>query len=157
MTNSQNPQSPVPGIGPGMYQAQGAYPGPAGHPDQAQGAPAGYGYPPAYPPVGYPWPVQGYPGAYYPNPGPYGYAAPEGAYGQSQSSGSNLLGFANERFFKGLLVGAAAAYLLTNESVQRTAIRAVVKAWSLVQGGVEELKERFHDAEAEVRAEEGGQ
>jgi len=59
----------------------------------------------------------------------------------------------NDRFFKGLLIGAAAAYLLTNESVQRTAIKGAVKAWSLLQGGVEELKERFHDAEAEIRAE----
>lgn len=61
----------------------------------------------------------------------------------------------NDRFLKGLLIGAAAAYLLTNETVQRTAIKGAVKAWSLLQGGVEELKERFHDAEAEVRAEAG--
>jgi hypothetical protein len=61
----------------------------------------------------------------------------------------------NDRFFKGLLIGAAAAYLLTNESVQRTAIKGAVKAWSLMQGGVEELKERFHDAEAELRSESG--
>jgi hypothetical protein len=61
----------------------------------------------------------------------------------------------NERFFKGLLIGAAAAYLLTNENVQRNAIKGAVKAWSLLQGGVEELKERFHDAEAEIRAESG--
>lgn len=66
---------------------------------------------------------------------------------------SSLFGFANERFFKGLLIGAAAAYLLTNENVQRTAIKGAVKAWGLLQGGVEELKERFHDAEAEIRAE----
>ncbi|MCP5277761.1 MAG: hypothetical protein H6935_05280 [Thiobacillus sp.] len=66
---------------------------------------------------------------------------------------SSLLGFANDRFLKGLLIGAAAAYLLTNENVQRTAIKGAVKAWSLLQGGVEEMKERFHDAEAEIRAE----
>ncbi len=68
---------------------------------------------------------------------------------------SSLLGFANDRFLKGLLIGAAAAYLLTNENVQRTAIKGAVKAWSLLQGGVEEIKERFHDAEAEIRAEAG--
>jgi hypothetical protein len=66
---------------------------------------------------------------------------------------SSLFGFANDRFLKGLLIGAAAAYLLTNENVQRTAVKGAVKAWSLLQGGVEELKERFHDAEAEIRAE----
>lgn len=66
-----------------------------------------------------------------------------------------VFGFANERFFKGLLIGGAAAYLLTNEDVQRTAIKGAVKAWALLHGGVEELKERFHDAEAEIRAEAG--
>ena len=78
----------------------------------------------------------------------YPMVAPQ--YPQQQNSG--LL---NERFFKGLLIGAAAAYLLTNENVQRTAIKGAVKAWSLLQGGVDELKERFHDAEAEIRAESG--
>lgn len=72
-------------------------------------------------------------------------------YYPQQNSG--LFGFANDRFLKGLLIGAAAAYLLTNENVQRTAIKGAVKAWGLLQGGVEELKERFHDAEAEIRAE----
>jgi hypothetical protein len=38
--------------------------------------------------------------------------------------------------------------------VQRTAIKGVVKSWSLVQGAVEEIKERFHDAEAEIHAAE---
>ncbi len=64
-------------------------------------------------------------------------------------------GIFNDRFIRGLLIGAAAAYLLSNENVQRTAIKTAVRAWGLVQGGVEELKERFHDAEAEVRAETG--
>jgi hypothetical protein len=88
-----------------------------------------------------------------PSMGNYGYPmyAPQFApqFAQQQQSSSLL----NERFFKGLLIGAAAAYLLTNENVQRTAIKGAVKAWSLLQGGVEELKERFHDAEAEIRSE----
>lgn len=56
-----------------------------------------------------------------------------------------------DRFVKGLLIGAAATYLLTNDQVQRAAIKSAVKAWSTLQGGVEELKERFQDAEAELR------
>ena len=56
-----------------------------------------------------------------------------------------------ERFIRGLLIGGAAAYLLTNDTVQRAAIKGAVKAWSTLQGGVEELKERFQDAEAELR------
>ena len=91
---------------------------------------------------------------HYPQPMGYpGYELDASRYRQAQNSG--LFGFANERFFKGLLIGAAAAYLLTNENVQRTAIKGAVKAWSLLQGGVEELKERFHDADAEIRAEAG--
>jgi hypothetical protein len=89
----------------------------------------------------------------------HGKYAPMGFYGQpmyapyyAQQQNSSLF---NDRFLKGLLIGAAAAYLLTNETVQRTAIKSAVKAWSLLQGGVEELKERFHDAEAEIRAGQG--
>lgn len=52
----------------------------------------------------------------------------------------------------GMVVGAAAAYLLSNETVQRTLIRAAVSVWSTVQGGLEEVKERFRDAEAEIAA-----
>jgi hypothetical protein len=58
----------------------------------------------------------------------------------------------NPRFLKGALFGALAAYLLTNETVQQNAIKTAVRAWSMVQGGVEEMKERFRDAEAELHA-----
>ena len=79
--------------------------------------------------------------------------------GQSMRSSNNRYpqnsGLLGDRFFKGLLIGAAAAYILTNESVQRAAIKGAVRAWSLLQGGAEEIKERFHDAEAELRAESG--
>ncbi|MBF0341390.1 MAG: hypothetical protein HQL95_10580 [Magnetococcales bacterium] len=59
---------------------------------------------------------------------------------------------ASGRLIKGALIGAAAAYLLTNEAVQRSAIRSLVKVWDLARGGVEELKERFQDAHAELQA-----
>ncbi|MDW8319578.1 MAG: hypothetical protein RMN53_17265 [Anaerolineae bacterium] len=91
-----------------------------------------------------PWPgmVPGHPAAIYyaqpPYPPP---PAPTGLF--------------NDRFVKGLLLGAAATYLLTNEHVQRAAIKGAVRVWTLLQGGVEELKERFLDAEAEIRAEQG--
>lgn len=64
----------------------------------------------------------------------------------------DLLGFANDRFMKGILIGAAATYLLTNDAVQRSAIKGVVQVWGMIQGGLEEVKERFHDAEAEIQA-----
>jgi hypothetical protein len=60
----------------------------------------------------------------------------------------------NQRFIKGALVGAIAAYLLTNDNVQQAVIKSTVKVWSMVQGGVEEMKERFRDAEAELHATE---
>jgi hypothetical protein len=103
----------------------------------------------------------------HPPPGAYGAAGHYGpgygawqagsypASGPHHAQDSSLFGLTNDRFLKGLLVGAAAAYLLTNDSVQRNAIKAVVKVWSVLQGGVEEIKERFHDAEAELRTSEG--
>ncbi|MBF0179019.1 MAG: YtxH domain-containing protein [Magnetococcales bacterium] len=84
----------------------------------------------------------------YPHPGyhHHGHAHSHGMPGQPEpASNANLV--------KGILVGAAAAYLLTNESVQQASIRSVVKLWSLARGGVEELKERFQDAHAEILAE----
>jgi hypothetical protein len=68
--------------------------------------------------------------------------------------GQPLFNFGNDRFMRGLLIGAAAAYLLTNEDVQRTVIKGAVKVWSTLQGGIEEAKERFRDAEAELQAAE---
>jgi hypothetical protein len=108
---------------PGVWMSQGAYP-------PAQG---GYqGMAPQY--------------AAYPH---YGHPAPQ--YYAAQQPSSSFFNFASDRFLKGLLIGAAATYLLTNESVQQAAIKGAVKAWTMVQGGVEELKERFQDAEAELR------
>ncbi|RKT44735.1 YtxH domain-containing protein [Thiocapsa rosea] len=78
-----------------------------------------------------------------------GYGAVQAGYGYPQQQ-SSFLNFGNDRFLKGLLIGAAATYLLTNESVQRTAIKGVVQVWSALQSGIEEAKERFHDAEAEL-------
>jgi len=56
------------------------------------------------------------------------------------------------RFVKGVLIGAAVAYILSNEKVQQATIKTAVKTWSLMQGGVEEMKEKFRDAEAELHA-----
>lgn len=110
--------------------------------------PRGYGYPPAgYPPTyaqGYsPW-APGY------APGFQAHAAPPpGTPVAAATTGSHLT---NPRFLKGALFGALAAYLLSNEAVQQNAIKAAVKTWAMVQGGVEEMKERFRDAEAELHA-----
>lgn len=119
-----HPQPQQPGIQGGQAEQGGYY--------QAGVYPAAPGY------AAYTVPPQG--------------AMQPGAYQAQQST--SFFNFSNDRFLKGLLIGAAATYLLTNESVQRTAIKGAVKAWSLVQGGVEEIKERFQDAEAELHTAE---
>ncbi|MGQ9659847.1 MAG: hypothetical protein ACUVQI_02650 [Thermochromatium sp.] len=98
-----------------------------------------------------PWMSQQMPG---PTPPPAGQgpaAAPHWGWGRPAACTQSSLILPRDRFLKGLLIGAAATYLLTNEQVQRTAIKGVVKAWSLLQSGLEELKERFGDAQAELR------
>ena len=135
------------------YQPVGGMPAQPQTPGQHQGQGQGQGVAPG----GYP--SDGQAGFYRaPAPAahdPYGdyraYSAYPGAQSQAQTPFFN---FGSDRFVKGVLIGAAAAYLLTNESVQRSAIKGVVKAWSMLQGGVAEIKERFHDAEAEIRAAE---
>jgi hypothetical protein len=67
---------------------------------------------------------------------------------------SSGLGIHNDALVKGLLIGAGVAYLLANETVQKNLMTAGVKLWSALQGGVEEMKERFRDAEAEAHASE---
>lgn len=112
--------------------------------------PHGYGYPPpGYPqatfgPITSPWAPGYYPqGSYAPVAPPPSNALP------ATTAASHLT---NPRFLKGALFGAVAAYVLSNETVQQNAIKTAVRAWSMVQGGVEEMKERFRDAEAELHA-----
>lgn len=57
-----------------------------------------------------------------------------------------------DQFLTGALLGGFAAFLLTNPAVQRMAINAAAHLWLSLRGGIEETKERFHDAEAEIRA-----
>lgn len=117
-------------------------------PAQIDPSQAGQGAYVSYPQYGY---RQSDAGAYGPaQPGHYpGYQPSQWSY-QARPS-TSFLSFPNDRFIKGLLIGAAATYLVTNESVQRTLIKGAVKTWALLQAGVEEVKERFHDADAELR------
>jgi hypothetical protein len=71
-----------------------------------------------------------------------------------QRGAGGFFNFGNQRFMTGLLVGAAATYLLTNDTVQKAMITTAVRLWLGVQGGFAELRERFRDAEAEILAEE---
>jgi len=122
------------------YHPYPLYYAPPAPPVDASGMMAPGGYPPGAYPIG-----AGY--AAYPPP-----AQPPMPAAAYPAASSPFFNFSNDRFLKGLLIGAAAAYVLTNEDVQRTAIKGVVKVWSFLQGGLEEIKERFHDAEAELHA-----
>jgi len=55
-------------------------------------------------------------------------------------------------FIKGALIGAAATYLLTNESAQKAIFKTVAKGTEMFQAGIEEMKERMEDAKAELEA-----
>ncbi len=61
----------------------------------------------------------------------------------------------NGHFLGGLAAGAAIALVLSNEGVQRAIFRGIARIAAGARAGVEEVKERFHDAEAEVRMEPG--
>jgi hypothetical protein len=168
---------PAPGNGPPPWAHQGCQHG-GGYQDQYQG---GYGHPPVpgnHPPWAHQDRHQGGHPAYYgpppaqqPHPG-YGaypaahgshaaaYGPPPGYYAQPayashhhDSGLGSFFNFRDERFIKGAITGAALTFLLTNDSVQKNGIKSLVKLWSLFQGGMEEIKERFKDAEAEIKTE----
>lgn len=126
---------PPPGYGPppawggqGYGYGYGYGPAPHGHPPHP-----GHG-PHAYPPQGWPPPWAWAPPA--PTPEPT-------RREERHDHHIDLLA--------GLAVGAAAAWLLSNDQVQRTVIRSAVTLWTTLQGGLEEMKERVRDAEAELR------
>ena len=143
-----------------MYQHQHGQQG--NH--QGQGGQGGYNHQaPVYPyqaqhqpmpPVAPPPPQ--YPNPYYdPYMGQYPHPHYNNAPAPAPESGlSSFFNFRDERFLKGALVGAAATFLLTNDSVQKNAIGSIVKVWNLFQGGFEEVKERFRDAEAEIKTQD---
>lgn len=60
--------------------------------------------------------------------------------------------FTSGDFIKGALIGAAATYLLTNKNAQQTIMKAASKGTELFQAGMEEMKERFEDAKAQMEA-----
>ena len=61
--------------------------------------------------------------------------------------------FDTSNFLKGAAIGAIGAYLLTNENAQKTIFKTFAKGTEMFQAGIEEMKERFEDAQAEMDAE----
>ncbi len=60
--------------------------------------------------------------------------------------------FTNGDFVKGALIGAAVTFLLTNKNAQETIFKAASKGSELFQAGMEELKERYEDAKAQMES-----
>jgi hypothetical protein len=56
------------------------------------------------------------------------------------------------QFLLGLTVGAAAAYVLSNEEVRARIIKAGINLYTGLAGGLEEIKEQFADIQAELDA-----
>lgn len=85
----------------------------------------------------------------------HGYYPPGAAqqYAAPSPEGYSFLGLnlSDGNFWKGALIGAAVTLLITNETVQRTIMMGVAKAYSAAQDGVGEIKEMFEDAQAELR------
>lgn len=61
-------------------------------------------------------------------------------------------GFNQGDFIKGALIGAAVTFLLTNKGAQDTIMNAASKGSELFQAGMEEIKERYEDARAQMEA-----
>ena len=61
------------------------------------------------------------------------------------------MNFRDDQFWKGVLLGAAAALLVTNDTVQKAVMKGAASVWTAAQSGVEEVKEKFEDVKAEIQ------
>lgn len=72
----------------------------------------------------------------------------------SSNNGFLGIGTGNKQrdFLIGTLLGVAAVYILTNDNAQKAILKGFAKLSSLVEMGIEEFKERYEDAKAEVNS-----
>jgi hypothetical protein len=61
-----------------------------------------------------------------------------------------------EQFLLGLLIGAGAAYVLSDDELRGKLFKGAVRAYASMMGGVAEMKEQIADLAAEVEAEQSG-
>ena|GEM_PF-1198123 len=85
--------------------------------------------------------------------GPADYSQAVGVPQFANSADSQWLGmnFRDDQFWKGVLLGAAAALLVTNDTVQKAVMKGTASVWTAAQSGVEEVKEKFEDVKAEIQ------
>lgn len=119
----------------GMYAAETAF---------AQGAGAGYG------PGAGAWP-SGLQAGLQAGLGPTGLDG-----GLLQGMPAFLRTRNSEQFLLGALIGAAAAWVLSDEELRAKIVKSAMKLYAGVAGGFEEMKEQMADIRAEVEAEQHG-
>ncbi|ATE62706.1 hypothetical protein CCZ27_15100 [Thauera sinica] len=61
-----------------------------------------------------------------------------------------------EQFLIGALIGAAAAWVLSDEELRGKIVKSAMKLYTGIAGGFEEMKEQMADIRAEVEAERHG-
>ena len=83
---------------------------------------------------------------------------------QQQGNGGLLGGLSSllpkgrtEQFLVGALVGAAAAWVLSDEELRGKLMKSGLKAWAGLTGSLEEMKEQMADMQAELAAEQAGE
>ncbi|WP_314986451.1 hypothetical protein [uncultured Campylobacter sp.] len=59
--------------------------------------------------------------------------------------------FGSNSFITGIALGAMATYFLTDENAQKKLFKLIAKGTEMFQMGIEEMKERFEDAKAEMQ------
>ncbi len=84
-----------------------------------------------------------------------------GANGANGANGGFLRGLNNllpsrksERFLLGVLIGAGAAYVFSDENLRAKIIKSAMKLYSGLAGEFEEIKEQIADFKAEFEAEQ---
>lgn len=159
------PHRPAP-AGGGPPWPPGAHSMPVGHGIDPWAGPGYAFHPSGAPPRHLPPPYGPHGG--YPPYGPHGGSPPygpdprsSGAYAGSPAGAPTAAGdpwtavpsvlrsWFHDDFAKGLVVGAAAAYLISNPKVREGALSSALDLWKAVQGGFAEVQERIEDAARE--------
>ena len=86
---------------------------------------------------------------------PQGYAAQQIQPEPAVSSVFSLNPTSAE-FWKGAAIGAGVTFLVTNESVQKAVVKTFSRVMAGASAGIEEMKEKYEDAKAEVEMEAAG-
>lgn len=124
-----------------------------GHGNQGYGegmGGVGYGQSPAFDPAGY---------MAYAQANGFGQMGPQqpGANAGFMHGLTSMFPARNsEQFLLGLIIGAGAAWVLSDEAMRAKIIKSAMKMYAGVAGSFEEMKEQMADLKAEVEAEAHG-